>query len=122
MILQLLIAVHTCAIHSPWAINMGIEMQQCAEDSENSNNPTTLVNCFVQIMNNLPDDVVGQFQSFAENVSAMEPEFIFAVETLESKTETSLEDMYPESEWCCLLVANMQLDEQSNAIVCTCMH
>ena len=115
IILELLAGVQLCAIHSPWVVDMGIEIEKC---TENNSNPTTLINCFVQIMDSLPDDIVGGLEILATNPSATEPDFmVFLVESLESKSETELENMYPGSDWCCILVASVQLSEQSMSLL-----
>lgn len=115
VILELFATVQLCAIHSPWSVNMGIEIEKC---TENNSDPTTLINCFVQILDNLPEDVVGALEILATNPSATEPDFmVFAVESLESNSETELENMYPGSDWCCILVASMQLSEQSMSLL-----
>lgn len=115
VILELFATVQLCAIHSPWSVNMGIEIEKC---TENNSDPTTLINCFVQILDNLPEDVVGALEILATNPSATEPDFmVFVVESLESNSESELENMYPGSDWCCILVASMQLSEQSMSLL-----
>lgn len=110
--LQLLAAIEMCPTHNPFDISTSVQQCHIEAMEVNDDDPTTVLNCFVQILNDLPESERSELQLFAENPT--EPEFmVFIIDTLETELQATLVDLYPGSRWCCILVAHMLVDQQS---------